>query len=100
MIVCDFCLHYGANETCALGLKIPKKMSCRAFGPQIEKFCSDPKDFVNPNQIVQMATFFGFQKVELKKVRLMADNEVLARLSPAAAPTSEVIERKLFNDTR
>ena len=81
MIVCEFCVHCATDETCKLGLKIPKKMSCREFGPQIEKFCSDPKDFVNPGQIVQMAMFFGFQKVELKKVRLMADNEVTVRLS-------------------
>jgi hypothetical protein len=55
-----------------LGLKIPKAMSCREFGPGIEKFCSDPGDFVNPNQIIQMATYFGMKGTELKKVKLMA----------------------------
>jgi hypothetical protein len=54
-------------------------MSCREFGPGIEKFCSDPKDFVSPSQIVQMATFFGFRKTELKKVRSMAEGEESAR---------------------
>jgi hypothetical protein len=62
-----------------LGLKIPKAMSCREFGPGIEKFCSDPKDFVSPSQIVQMATFFGFRKTELKKVRSMAESEESSR---------------------
>ena len=58
-----------------LGLKIPKAMSCREFGPGIEKFCADPKDFVDPSQIIQMATFFGFRKTELKKVKSMAEQE-------------------------
>jgi hypothetical protein len=56
-------------------------MSCREFGPGIEKFCADPKDFVSPNQIIEMATYFGFQKTELKKVRLMATIEDRARSS-------------------
>jgi hypothetical protein len=47
-------------------------MSCREFSPGIEKFCSDPKDFVDPSQIIQMATFFGLQKMELRKVKQMA----------------------------
>ncbi len=79
MIVCEFCLNYTADGKCRLGLNIPKGMSCREFGPGIEKFCSDPKDFVSPSQIVQMATFFGFQKMELKKVKLMAAREYSAR---------------------
>jgi len=62
-----------------LGLKIPKAMSCREFGPGIEKFCADPKDFVNPSQIIQMATFFGFRKTELKKVKSMAEQEASLR---------------------
>jgi len=45
----------------------------------IEKFCADPKDFVSPSQIVQMATFFGFRKTELKKVRSMAEKEESSR---------------------
>lgn len=86
MIVCEFCLHCASDGSCRLGLKIPKKMSCREFGPEIEKFCSDPKDFVDPNQIVQMATYFGFQKMELKKVKQMADREVIARLPEPVSP--------------
>ncbi len=54
-------------------------MSCREFGPGIERFCADPKDFVNSGQIVQMATFFGMKGTELKKVKLMAAREESAR---------------------
>jgi hypothetical protein len=75
MIVCEFCLHYTQVGKCQLGLNIPKRMTCREFAPGIKKFCADPKDFVNQNQIVQMAAFFGFQRMELKKIRLMAAGE-------------------------
>jgi hypothetical protein len=54
-------------------------MSCREFEPALEKFCSDPKDFVNHAQIVQMATFFGMRGSELKKVNLMAAREESSR---------------------
>jgi hypothetical protein len=64
-----------------LGLNIPKGMSCREFGPGIEKFCSNPNDFVSPSQIVQMATFFGFKKAELKKIKLMAEATEISRLA-------------------
>lgn len=74
MIVCEFCLHY-KHGACAVGLNIPKTMSCRDFKPGIEKFCADPKDFVSENQIVQMSTFFGFQRTELKKIKAMAATE-------------------------
>ena len=75
MIVCEFCLHYTAGAECRLGLNLPKTMSCREFKPGIEKFCADPKDFVSENQIVQMATFFGFHRTELKKIKVMAAGE-------------------------
>lgn len=80
MIVCDFCRNYEPDGKCRLGLKIPKAMGCREFDPEIERFCSDPKDFVSPGQIMQMATYFGFKGKELKKVGLMAAREVTARL--------------------
>jgi hypothetical protein len=73
MIVCEFCSHYRQDGKCLLGLNIPKGMSCREFAPGIEKFCSNPNDFVNSSQITQMATFFGFKKAELKKIKLMAN---------------------------
>ena len=62
-----------------LGLNIPKGMSCREFGPTIEKFCSNPNDFVSPSQIIQMAIFFGFKKAELKKIKLMAEAAEVSR---------------------
>jgi hypothetical protein len=71
-VICDFCLLYSTNGSCRLGLNIPKSMRCREFEPGIEKFCADPADFVSPNQIVEMARFFGIDKAELKKVKLVA----------------------------
>ena len=84
MIVCEFCLQYVRNSECKLGLKIPKGMSCREFDPGMDTFCANPKDFVSPSQIIQMATFFGFKKAELKKIKLMAE----------AAETSRIAEEK------
>ena len=72
MLVCEFCLQYAPGGTCRLDLKIPKTMTCREFGPTLEKFCSNPNDFVDPRQIVQMAVYFGIKGPELKKIKLMA----------------------------
>jgi hypothetical protein len=71
MIVCDFCMRYGPDGKCELGLKIPKGMGCREFAPGMERFCADPKDFVSPRQIIEMATYFGIKGMELKKIKLM-----------------------------
>ena len=79
MKVCDFCTQYRQDGSCRLGLNIPKAMSCRLFEPSFESFCSDPKDFVSPAQIVQMASFFGMKGRELKRVSLMAAREESAR---------------------
>ena len=51
----------------------------------MEGFCSDPKDFVSPAQIVQMATFFGIKGRELKKVNLLAAREESARSAQASS---------------
>jgi hypothetical protein len=72
MIICEFCLQYTDAGECTFGLRIPKRMGCREFDPGIDKFCSDPNDFVNPGQIIQMATFFGIKGTELKKVKVIA----------------------------
>ena len=80
MIVCEFCLQHTLVGTCKLGLNIPKGLACREFAPGIEKFCADPKDFIGQNQIVQMASFFGFQKTELKKIKVMALHEENVRV--------------------
>jgi hypothetical protein len=72
MAICEFCVNFTRDGACALGLDIRTGMTCREFRPGMEKFCSNPKDFVSPNQIVQMATYFGMGRTELKKVKLMA----------------------------
>ena len=54
-------------------------MGCREFDPLMERFCSDPKDFVSAGQINQMAAFFGIKGRELKKVALMAAREESTR---------------------
>ena len=94
MILCEFCLHYQQHGECKLGLNLPKSMSCREFEPSIEKFCADPSDFVSPSQIMQMATFFGFKKMELKKVRLMATRAESARLQISVLLNSMGQERR------
>ena len=76
MIICEFCLLYSPEGLCRLGLNIPKTMRCHQFAPGIEKFCAKPKDFVSPNQIVEMAKFFGLEKTELKKVKVIAERRV------------------------
>ncbi|MDT5156783.1 MAG: hypothetical protein QOC99_1931 [Acidobacteriota bacterium] len=79
MLLCELCLRYRPDGKCELGLNLPKKMGCREFGPGLEKFCSDPKDFTGSGQIVQMAAYFGLKGTELKKVTLMAAREDSAR---------------------
>ena len=79
MKACDFCVQSRQDGSCRLDLKLPKAMNCHSFEPSLESFCSDPKDFVGPAQIVQMATFFGMKGRELKKVNLMAAREESAR---------------------
>lgn len=80
MIVCEFCTRYEPDGKCRLGLNIPKSMGCREFDPGMEKFCSNPKDFVSPRQIIEMATHFGIKGAELKKIKLMTAREENARL--------------------
>jgi len=56
------------------------------FGPTLEKFCSNPNDFVDPKQILQMATYFGIKGPELKKIKVMAATAETSRVSIAAEP--------------
>lgn len=90
MIICEFCQQYTSNGECAFGLRIPKRMGCREFDPGIDKFCSDPNDFVSPNQIIQMATFFGIKGTELKKVKAIAAQAGTDRLE-VPAPQSDAL---------
>jgi hypothetical protein len=55
-------------------------MSCGHFAPGLEKFCSNPNDFVSSGQVVEMATFFGIKGRELKLVKIMGGREESARL--------------------
>ena len=80
MKICDLCSRYALSGECMLGLRLPKGMSCQDFGPTLEKFCADPKDFVSERQIIEMATFFGMKGTELKKVKVMASSEESTRL--------------------
>jgi hypothetical protein len=73
MVICEFCVHQRQSGECGLGLRIPKRMSCREFEPGLERFCSNPSDFVGTPQILQMATFFGIKGTELKKIMVMAE---------------------------
>jgi hypothetical protein len=95
MIICEFCLQYRKSGDCTLGLNIPKGMGCREFDPGIEKFCSNPNDFVSPAQIIQMATFFGIKGMELKKVKLIAAREEKNRLNVPAGET----DSETFNNS-
>jgi len=85
MIICEFCTRYEPDGKCGVGLTIPKRMGCREFDPGVEKFCSNPSDFVSPRQIIEMATYFGIKGMELKKVKLMTAREESERSS---LPTS------------
>ena len=92
MIICEFCLRFGADGKCSLGLNIPKPMSCREFETGVDKFCSNPADFKNAGQIVQMATFFGIKGMELKKVKLVARQEEDHRKEIAKLKALNVLE--------
>ena len=76
MIICEFCLLRLPDGLCGVGLTIPKTMKCRQFAPGIDRFCAKPTDFVSPNQIVEMARFFGLERTELKKVKVIAERSV------------------------
>ena len=79
MLLCEFCTQYRKTGECRLGLSIPKRMSCREFDPGVERFCSDPADFVNEAQLAQMAVFFDIKGAELKKIRAVAAREIARR---------------------
>jgi hypothetical protein len=57
-------------------------MKCREFAPGMQKFCAKPSDFVSVDQIVEMARFFGIEKTELKKVRIIAERRASQEISP------------------
>jgi hypothetical protein len=66
-------------------------MSCREFLPGMAQFFADPRDFVGTSQIIQMAKFFGFQKTELKKIKLMATKEESVRAEKKRFDSSAIV---------
>lgn len=62
-------------------------MSCREFEPSIEKFCSNPADFVSEAQLVQMAGYFEIKGAELAKIKTVASREVSRRTLIASGGT-------------
>ena len=79
MTICEFCGLFTSEGTCKVGLRLPKRMSCREFVPLFEKFCSKPSDFVDAKQIKEMSVYFGMKGQELKKIDLMVTQERAAR---------------------
>jgi hypothetical protein len=72
-------VQYQKDGECRLGLRIPKRMSCRDFDPSVERFCSNPADFVNEAQLVRMAVYFDIKGGELTKIRTVATREEARR---------------------
>jgi len=68
MTLCELCMLQQADKSCSKGLLIPKKMKCPDFTPGIERFCAVPADYRGRDQLHQMASFFGLQGKELKRV--------------------------------
>jgi hypothetical protein len=83
MLLCEFCVQYGEDGECRLGLALPKRTRCRDFDPSLERFCSNPADFVSEAQLVQMAVFFDIKGPELKRVRIVATREEARRAAIA-----------------
>lgn len=77
-------------------------MTCREFGPTLERFCSESKDFVDPKQLVQMATYFGIKGPELKKVKLMAAREQTNRTALSVMSAERVLseDQRVSEDQR
>ncbi|MDX2034006.1 MAG: hypothetical protein SF339_25255 [Blastocatellia bacterium] len=68
MTICEFCILQQEDKHCSKGHAIPKKMKCPDFTPGIERFCSDPADYKGRDQLRQIASYFGIQGRELKRV--------------------------------
>lgn len=43
----------------------------------MQKFFAKPSDFVSVEQVLEMAKYFGLEKTELKKIRMIAERRVL-----------------------
>src|SRR5437870_13388487 len=89
MTLCEFCTLQQADGRCAEGHTIPKKMKCVGFAPGIERFCSTPADYVGPEQLRQMALFFGLAGKELKLVLALVKAHRESHLAEEALPATE-----------
>ncbi len=81
MTLCEFCVLQQSNASCANGHTIPKKMRCVDFTPGIERFCATPADYTGPEQLKQMAMYFGLAGKELKRV--LSLTEPVAKMEAA-----------------
>ena len=72
MKLCEFCVLQQADGRCSKERKPPQKMRCVDFTPGIERFFAAPTDYVGREQLNQMALFFGFAGIELKRVLAMS----------------------------
>lgn len=81
MTLCEFCVLKQSDGKCAVARNTPKKMRCIDFKPGIERFCATQADYKGPEQLRQMAVYFGLAGKELKRV--MALGEV-----PSGGPSS------------
>src|ERR1051325_1749088 len=89
MTLCEFCTLQQPDGRCSLGYTIPKKMRCRGFAPGIERFCSTPADYLGPEQLKQMALFFGLAGKELKQVLALGKTHPETPLPGEAWPAIE-----------
>ena len=74
MKLCDFCVLQQTDGRCSKERKLPQKMRCVDFTPGLERFFATPADYAGPEQLSQMALFFGFAGNELKRVLAMRES--------------------------
>lgn len=85
MTLCEFCVLQQASGGCSRGHTIPKKMRCADFTPGIDRFCSTPADYAGPEQLKQMALFFGLAGKELKRVLALGQARAESQALSASA---------------
>ena len=71
MKLCEFCVLQQADGRCSRDRRIPQKMRCVEFTPGLERFFATPADYAGREQLRQMAVYFGFAGIELKRVLAM-----------------------------
>lgn len=72
MKLCEFCVFQQVDGPCFKDRRLPQKMRCVEFTPGIERFFAAPTDYTGREQLRQMALFFGFAGIELKRVLAMS----------------------------